>query len=223
MIGFYIGPLSPFNRHNCLYLLYPRTNEHPKLKHFHTLKRIQVKCLSLNDNGKRMKKIAYIIIGLTAVIAACGKKSTPKPTPPVLSLSGKYVLYLNSDTLYKGSSAAAGIAEIINQNAGGDTAYMNPATPQLVVKPNVIVGYNPVTAMLDTVNFTSDTEGKERTSLGTFDFTYSLQTGVFYDLSDHSIAEKIIRLNDNTVKLIITQKANGAVIGNRGNYYLKVN
>jgi|GEM_PF-3063673 hypothetical protein len=169
-----------------------------------------------------MKKVTYIIMLFAATIAACGKKSTPKPTP-VLSLSGKYVLYLNSDTLYKGSSASDGIAEIINQNAGGDTAYINPGTPQLVVHPNVIVGYNPVTAMLDTVNFTSATEGKERTSVGTFDFIYSLQTGVFYDLSDHSIAEKIIRLNDNTVKLIITQKANGAVIGNRGNYYSKVN
>jgi len=159
----------------------------------------------------------------TAALAACGKKSTPTPKPPEATVSGKYVLYLNSDTLYKGSSAAKGIAEIINQNAGGDTAYINPGTPQLVVKPNVIVGYNPVTAMLDTVNFISATEGKERTSVGTFDFIYSLQTGVFYDLSDHSIAEKIIRLNDNTVKLIITQKANGEVIGNRGNYYLKVN
>ena len=223
MIGFYIGPLSPFNRHNCLYLLHPRTNEHLKLKHFHTLKRIQVKCLSLNDNGKRMKKIAYIIIGLTAVIAACGKKSTPKPTP-VLSLSGKYVLYLNSDTLYKNSNIANGISEIINQNAGGDTAYINPATPQLVVQPNPIVGYDPVKAMRDTLTFSSATDGEEKTSLGAYAFAYSLQTGLFYDfINDPTISEKIIALSSTKVKLIITQKNGNTITGTRGNYYSKVN
>lgn len=170
-----------------------------------------------------MKKFTYLIILLTAAIAACGKKSTPKPTP-VLSLSGKYVLYLNSDTLYKNGNIANGVAEIINQNAGGDTAYINPATPQLVVQPNPILNYNPVKAMLDTLNFTSATDGQEKTSTGTFNFAYSLQTGVFYNfITDPTISEKIVSISTTKVKLIITQKNGNTITGTRGNYYDKVN
>src|ERR1700744_3649054 len=129
-----------------------------------------------------MKKLIYTMILFTAIISACGKKSTPKPkTTPLTSLSGKYVLYLNSDTLYKNSNMANGVAEIINQNAGGDTAYINPGTPQLVVQPNPILNYNPVKAMLDTLTFTSATDGEEKTSTGIFAFSYSLQTGVFFN------------------------------------------
>ena len=170
-----------------------------------------------------MKKLTYIIIVLTATIAACGKKSTPKPTP-VLSLSGKYVLYLNSDTLYKNSNIADGIAEIINQNAGGDTAYINPATAQLVVQPNPIVNYNPVKAMRDTLSFSSATDGKEITAIGTYNFAYSLQTGLFYNfINDPTISEKIISLSSTKVKLIITQKNGNTITGTRGNYFIKVN
>ena len=171
-----------------------------------------------------MKKITYLIILLSATIAACGKKSTPKPTTPVVSLSGKYVLYLNSDTLYKNSNIADGISEIINQNAGGDTAYINPATPQLVVQPNPIVGYDPVKAMRDTLSFSSATDGQEKTSLGTYNFAYALQTGVFYNfINDPTISEKIIAINSTKVKLIITQKNGNTITGTRGNYYSKVN
>ena len=170
-----------------------------------------------------MKKLTYIIILLTATIAACSKKSTPKPTP-VLSLSGKYVLYLNSDTLYKNSNIADGISEIINQNAGGDTAYINPATAQLVVQPNPIVNYNPVKAMRDTLSFSSATDGKEITAIGTYNFAYSLQTGLFYNfINDPTISEKIISLSSTKVKLIITQKNGNTITGTRGNYFIKVN
>jgi hypothetical protein len=171
-----------------------------------------------------MKKITYIIILLTAIIAACGKKSTPKPTPPVLSLIGKYVLYLNSDTLYKNSNIADGIAEITIQNAGGDTAYINPATPQLVVKPNYIPNYDPVKAMLDTLTFSTATDGKEKTSTGNFAFSYSLQTGVFFNfITDPTVSERIVSINSTKVKIIITQKNGNTVTGTRGNYYTKVN
>lgn len=170
-----------------------------------------------------MKKIAYFVMLLTATIAACSKKSAPKPTP-VLSLSGNYVLYLNSDTLYKNSNIANGVAEIINQNAGGDTAYINPGTPQLVVKPNPIINYNPVKAMLDTLSFSSATDGKEITSTGTYNFAYALQTGVFYNfINDPTISEKIMALSSTKVKLIITQKNGNIITGTRGNYYSKVN
>ena len=170
-----------------------------------------------------MKKITYIVMLFTVTIAACGKKSTPKPTPPDVTLSGKYVLYLNSDTLYTNSNIANGVDEIINQNAGGDTAYIHPATPQLVVQPNPIVNYDPVKAMKDTLIFTSATDGQEKTSTGNFAFSYSLQTGVFYNfISDPTISKIIVRLNDNTVKLIITQKSGNTVSGTRGNYYSKV-
>lgn len=171
-----------------------------------------------------MKKITYLIILLAATIAACSKKSTPKPKPPVLSLSGKYVLYLNSDTLYKNRNIANGVSEIINQNAGGDTAYINPGTPQLVVQPNPIPNYNPVKAMRDTLTFSSATDGEEKTATGVFAFSYSLQTGVFYNfITDPTISEKIVSISSTKVKLIITQKNNGIVTGTRGNYFNKVN
>ena len=170
-----------------------------------------------------MKKIAYIIIALTATIAACGKKSSPKPANPDVTLSGKYVLYLNSDTLYTNGNIANGVAEIINQNAGGDTAYINPGTPQLVVQPNPIVNYDPVKAMRDTLTFTSATDGQEKTSTGNFAFTYSLKTGAFFNyITDPTISEKIVAINSNKVKIIITQKSGIAVKGTRGNYYNKV-
>lgn len=162
-------------------------------------------------------------MALTATITACGKKSTPKPTDPAVTVSGKYVLYLNSDTLYTGGNIANGVEEIINQNAGGDTAYIHPGTPKLVVQPNPIVNYNPVKAMLDTLNFTSATDGDEKTSTGNFAFSYSLQTGVFFNnIADPTISEKIVVLSSTKVKLIITQKSGIAVTGNRGNYYSKV-
>jgi len=183
-----------------------------------------VKCLSLHDNGKRMKKLTYILILFTAVIAACGKKSTPQPkTTPLTSLSGKYVLYLNSDTIYKNSNIANGVAEIINQNAGGDTAYINPGTPQLVVQPNPIVNYNPVTAMRDTLTFTSATDGEEKTATGNHAFSYSLQTGVFFNfITDPTISEKITATTADKVKITITQKNNGVIFATRGNYYSQV-
>ena len=171
-----------------------------------------------------MKRIAYALILLTATIAACSKKSNPKPTPTVVTLSGKYVLYLNSDTLYKNGNIANGIAEILNQNAGGDTSYINPATPQLVVKPNYIINYDPVKAMLDTLTFSTETDGQQKTATGVYNFAYSLQTGQFYNfINDPSISEKIVSLNATKVKLIITQKSGNTVTGTRGNYYTKVN
>ena len=171
-----------------------------------------------------MKRIVYVIIGLTTVIAACGKKSTPKPTTPAVTLSGKYVLYLNSDTLYTNSNIADGVDEIINQNAGGDTAYIHPVTPQLVVQPNPIVNYDPVKAMLDTLTFTSATDGEEKTSTGNYAFSYSMQTGVFFNfITDPTISEKITATSSTKVKITITQKSGNTVTGTRGDYYMKVN
>jgi hypothetical protein len=78
--------------------------------------------------------------------------------------------------------------------------------------------------MLDTLSFSSATDGKEMTATGTYSFAYSLQTGLFYNfINDPTISEKIIRLNETTVKLIITQKSGNTVAGTRANYYSKVN
>lgn len=160
-----------------------------------------------------MKKLFYIIV-LVLAITACGKKSNPAPPAPP-TVSGKFKLVQNSDTLYKNDNIANGVIEIINQNAGGDTSYVNPGTPQLVVTPNVIPGYNPVTAMTDTLNFKSTTSGTEITSTGSPTFTYDLPTNFFYSgIADGTISIKLYKLNSTTVKLVISQ-TDGLYIGSR--------
>jgi hypothetical protein len=160
-----------------------------------------------------MKKLLYVVL-LGLAITACGKKSAPAP-PSTPTVSGKFKLVQNSDTLYKNDNIANGVIEIINQNAGGDTSYLNPATPQLVVTPNVIAGYDPITAMTDTLNFTTTSTGVEITPFGSPKFNYDLSTNFFYSgIADGTISIKLYKLNATTVKLVISQ-VDGLYIGSR--------
>lgn len=159
-----------------------------------------------------MKKLFYLML-LSLAIVGCSKKSSPTTSKPVPTVSGKFKLVQNSDTLYKNDNIADGVAEVLNQNAMGDTAYLNPATPQLVVQPNPIVDYDAVTAMTDTLNFTSTTAGVEITSMGSHPFTYNLSTNFYYSgIADGTISEKVYKINATTVKLTITQR-DGNYIG----------
>jgi len=172
-----------------------------------------------------MKKYLVYLFLIFIVTEGC-KKQHPEPQPPPTNtsgLSGKYVMYMKIDTFYNYSSPTQYTLNVTHETLTGDTLYLNSGTPNQVIQPNPIAGYNPTTALADTLIFTNDNSGTRNVPGGAIDFKYNISLKSYVEIPVPGISNHIISIGTNAVE-VTTQviDVDGGVSDSNGWYYKKL-
>ena len=169
-----------------------------------------------------MKKYLLYLLLIPIGLIACEKAKepgfTPGPAPVVPSpspattipgqqttgLSGKYALYMKVDTFYNYYLATKADVDVTHETLTGDTFYLKAGTPNQVVQPNAITGYDPKSELADTLNFTSAKGGTEIYPSYSESFTYDLPAKVFNKLYNPGTSARIFKIDEKTVEVVTT-------------------
>jgi hypothetical protein len=152
-----------------------------------------------------MKKYLLHLSLITISLAGCNKQHTDtqpqlqqqaqQQTPTLPSnpdtVSGKYVLYLELDTVYDYYSATQFNYDVTHETLTGDTVYLKAGTANQVIQPNPIAGYDPKVALADTVYVTKGSTG----------YQFSEPSNIF-TIGTPGSSTKFYLLNKNRVELI---------------------
>jgi hypothetical protein len=128
-------------------------------------------------------------------------KDTVKTAP--VDTSKKYVLYQKIDTSYNYYSSTGYYLDVTHQTLTGDTLYLKSGTPDQVIQPNPIAGYNPATALADTLIIYTSSHGVEKSPTNVAGFDYDLPSGnISQGVTVPGMSRKIYALGKNVLIIV---------------------
>lgn len=170
-----------------------------------------------------MKKHILYFLLIAIGVAACKKQHAVPPPQNITGLRGKYVMYLKIDTFYNYTSPTQYTFNVTHETLTGDTLYLNSGTPNQVVQPSPIAGYDPAKALADTLDFLTDYSGTNNVPGGAFSFRYSLPLKSYVVLAPPGESSQLISIGSNAVE-VTTQviDVDGGVSDSNGQYFKKL-
>ena len=140
-----------------------------------------------------MKKYLPYVYLIAIILTGCSKHHTdPQPQPSNAdTVSGMYVMYLQLDTAYDYYSTTQFNLDVTHETLTGDTLYLKSGTANQVIQPNPIAGYNPKTALADTVYVKKNSTG----------YQFS-EPSARFTIGTPGSSTKFYLLNKNTVEVI---------------------
>jgi hypothetical protein len=152
-----------------------------------------------------MKKYLLHLSLITISLAGCNKQHTnlqpqlqqqtqqQTPTQPsnTDTVSGKYVMYLQLDTVFDFYSATQFNLDVTHETLTGDTLYLKAGTANQVIQPNPIADYDPKVALADTVYVTKSSTG----------YQFSEPSNIF-TIGTPGSSTKFYLLNKNRIEML---------------------